>query len=73
MAAESGKKIWDPYAAYDISPEERRLIEERGRQRANLKAEWQKKITNPHRPGYSMVVSCKKSFVICTSSIARPS
>jgi len=34
---------------YDITVEERRAMEERARMRATLRAEYQKKLSNPHR------------------------
>ncbi|XP_064628335.1 NADH dehydrogenase [ubiquinone] 1 beta subcomplex subunit 4-like [Lineus longissimus] len=43
-------KNWDPHKVFDISPEERAVVEERARMRVELKAEWQKKLTNPNKP-----------------------
>lgn len=33
---------------YDITPQEKRLIEERRKLRTNMKAQWQKLVSDPH-------------------------
>merc|ERR1711894_557997 len=42
-------RTWDPYKTYDITAEERAAIDERVRMRNQLKAEFQRKVTNPYR------------------------
>ncbi|ELT95889.1 hypothetical protein CAPTEDRAFT_157564 [Capitella teleta] len=46
---------WDPKKLYNISPEEKALIESRAATRAALKAEFQMKVTNPHQSGPGFV------------------
>ncbi|XP_041352568.1 uncharacterized protein LOC121371024 [Gigantopelta aegis] len=43
------KRSWDPWKMFDVSPDEMKAIQERAQVRATLKAEWQKKVTNPYR------------------------
>merc|ERR1711893_100194 len=48
----SGKmsqRTWDPFKTYDVSQTELKAMAERAQIRASLKAEYQKKVTNPHR------------------------
>ncbi|CAL1543057.1 unnamed protein product [Lymnaea stagnalis] len=49
-------KLWDPWKMFDVKPEELRAIKERAKMRQALKAEWNKKLTNPwkgtHSGGY---------------------
>ena len=43
------KQPWDPWKMYDIPQSEMRAIRERAKMREALKAEWQKKLTDPYR------------------------
>ena len=47
--AVSKKRSWDPWKMFDISPDEMKAVQERAQMRTTLKAEWQKKLTNPYR------------------------
>lgn len=42
-------KLFDPNKMYDVTQEELRAIQERGKMRAALRNEFQKKVTNPYR------------------------
>ena len=42
-------RVWDPANMFDMSARERKAIEERARMRAELKKQWQKKVSNPYR------------------------
>ena len=55
--ARMSQRTWDPFKTYDLSRADRRAVEERAQLRAGLKAEWQKKVTNPHRGMHGSVVS----------------
>ena len=50
-------KTWDPFKTYDVTPEESAAMAERSQMRAALKAEFQKKVTNPHRGVHGFLVS----------------
>lgn len=50
-------RSWDPRKIYDISPDERKALEERAKIRAELKAEWTKKSTDPFRGVNGYIVS----------------
>ena len=39
---------WDPWKMYDISQSEQNAIKERAEKRMILKAEWQKKVSDPY-------------------------
>merc|ERR1711893_239797 len=43
------KRPWDPWKMYDMPAGEVRAIKERAKMRDALKAEWQKKVTDPFR------------------------
>ncbi|XP_064594512.1 uncharacterized protein LOC135461378 [Liolophura sinensis] len=49
MATSGRNGTLDPFKTFDISLEERKAAEERAKMRGQLKNEWQKKMTNPHR------------------------
>ncbi|XP_074662393.1 NADH dehydrogenase [ubiquinone] 1 beta subcomplex subunit 4-like [Tubulanus polymorphus] len=49
MASDGQKLSWDPRKLFNISSEEKRLINERAELRAERKLEWQKKLSNPYR------------------------
>ena len=51
------KRNWDPNSMYDITPDEKRAMQERAQMRSALKAEWQKKVTNPYRGSGGYIVS----------------
>eukprot|EP00914_Ancora_sagittata_P001074 GHVO01002832.1.p1 GENE.GHVO01002832.1~~GHVO01002832.1.p1 ORF type:complete len:127 (+),score=18.19 GHVO01002832.1:23-403(+) len=46
---------WDPHKLYNLSAEEKALIESRAASRAALKAEFQMKVTNPNQSGPGFV------------------
>ena len=56
------QRHWDPWKMYDVTPEEMRILRERAKRRAELKAEWMKKRTNPYQAlggsGGYLVGSC---------------
>ncbi|PVD24906.1 hypothetical protein C0Q70_15399 [Pomacea canaliculata] len=49
MADQAKKLPWDPWKNYDISQRELKAIRERAKMRDAMKAEWQKKVTDPYR------------------------
>jgi len=50
-------RTWDPFKTYNLSEKEKRLLEQRKQMRATLKAEWQRKVSNPHRGMHGYIVS----------------
>ena len=54
-------KLFDPNKMYDVTQEELRAIQERGKMRAALRNEFQKKVTNPYRGVGGYVVSARPS------------
>ena len=72
---------WDPWKMYDIPQSEMRAIRERAKMREALKAEWQKKLTDPYRgshdgghivssPFLSLYLAVSFSLYYCTSTTA---
>ncbi|XP_067674371.1 NADH dehydrogenase [ubiquinone] 1 beta subcomplex subunit 4-like [Haliotis asinina] len=43
------KRPWDPWKVFDVSADELKAAQERAKMRAALKAEFQKKVTNPNQ------------------------
>ena len=41
-------RVWDPNQLFDVSREERQRIAERAKLRSQLKAQFQRKVTNPY-------------------------
>ena len=75
------KQPWDPWKMYDIPQSEMRAIRERAKMREALKAEWQKKLTDPYRgshdgghivssPFLSLYLAVSLSLYYCTSTTA---
>lgn len=58
------KRNWDPNSMYDITPTEKRALQERAQRRAALRAEWQMKVTNPHKGIGGYIVSVIESCVL---------
>merc|ERR1712002_260336 len=60
-------RVWNPNQMYDVSQDEQRLIQARAKRRAQLKAEWQQKVSNPYRgvtghifdPGFQRFIAMK--------------
>ena len=46
--SENRVRVWNPNELFDVSREERQRIAERAKLRSQLKAEFQRKATNPH-------------------------
>ncbi|KAK7493074.1 hypothetical protein BaRGS_00015595 [Batillaria attramentaria] len=49
MAGLQKNRPWDPWKMYDMSKHELRAIKERAKMRDQMKADWQKKVTDPFR------------------------
>lgn len=47
----SQPKSWDPHKMYSLTPAEIESIKQRAARRSALKAEWQRKVTDPFREG----------------------
>ena len=57
IASQNATRGWDPHKTYDLSEKEMKAIEERAEMRRQLKAEFQKKFTDPHKGVGGYVVS----------------
>ena len=78
------RQPWDPWKMYDIPQSEMRAIRERAKMREALKAEWQKKLTDPYRgshdgghivssPFLSLYLAVSLSFYYCASTSSTSS